>query len=65
MKCRRCGCTEKCACSVAGIGCYWVEPDLCSMCASVRQVVSTPFGTAWFLSVLAEMAAASLMQIEV
>lgn len=64
MKCRRCGCTEKNACSVAGVTCYWVEPDLCSMCASVREIVSTSYGTGWFLSVLAEKTAALVMQIE-
>ena len=28
--CRKCGCTDDCAC--VG-GCSWVEPDLCSQCA--------------------------------
>jgi len=28
--CRGCGCTEASACPE---GCYWVEPDLCSVCA--------------------------------
>lgn len=29
-KCRVCGCTDDHACPG---GCYWVEPDLCSVCA--------------------------------
>lgn len=31
-RCRVCGCTDDDACSG---GCYWVEPDLCSMCAGI------------------------------
>jgi single-strand DNA-binding protein len=30
-RCRECGCTEDNACPG---GCYWVEPDLCSVCAA-------------------------------
>lgn len=33
-QCRSCGCTEECACVIAGQPCHWVEPDLCSACAS-------------------------------
>lgn len=29
--CRECGCTDDCACPG---GCWWVEPDLCSTCAT-------------------------------
>lgn len=28
-ECRICGCTDECACAD---GCWWVEPDLCSLC---------------------------------
>lgn len=28
--CRVCGCRQECACQQ---GCYWVETDLCSVCA--------------------------------
>jgi hypothetical protein len=34
VACRGCGCTEENAC--AG-GCSWVEPDLCSRCASTQR----------------------------
>jgi hypothetical protein len=30
-RCRICGCTDTRACPG---GCFWVEPDLCSSCAS-------------------------------
>lgn len=30
QRCRVCGCTWNNACES---GCYWIEPDLCSMCA--------------------------------
>ena len=36
MKCRVCGCVdEDCLCCVihAGDPCYWVEEDLCDVCA--------------------------------
>jgi len=36
--CRGCGCTDEEGCAAI---CYWVEPDLCSECAS-RGVVSDP-----------------------
>jgi len=32
--CRVCGCTQDAACLG---GCYWMEPDLCSQCASLDQ----------------------------
>jgi hypothetical protein len=35
QRCRVCGCTEENACIDPDTGepCYWVEPDLCSVCA--------------------------------
>lgn len=33
--CRRCGCTDDLGCSLDD---HWVEPDLCSECASAMQV---------------------------
>lgn len=36
--CRVCGCTEYCACPE---GCYWVEDDLCSACASKLKAGKT------------------------
>ena len=36
QKCRRCGCTETTPCMTTDGPCYWVEPDLCSACASVE-----------------------------
>ena len=35
MICRRCGCTNERACPG---GCYWVEPDLCSQCATEEEL---------------------------
>ncbi len=35
--CRTCGCTDERACEG---GCFWVEPDLCSACASTDQLLS-------------------------
>lgn len=32
--CRVCGCTDEYGCDV---GCYWIEPDLCSSCAVIRE----------------------------
>lgn len=32
-RCRRCGCTEDNACMTIQGPCYWVEDDLCSVCA--------------------------------
>jgi hypothetical protein len=34
MRCRICGCTEEKACLSGGVPCHWVEPDLCSACAT-------------------------------
>lgn len=34
--CRVCGCTEHAACDR---GCWWIEPDLCSSCATLDQVL--------------------------
>lgn len=33
-ECRVCGCTDEIACED---GCYWVEEDLCSACATVEN----------------------------
>lgn len=37
--CRMCGCTDTSACHdpATGKGCYWVEIDLCSACATPQQ----------------------------
>lgn len=32
--CRRCGCSELDACQTEHGACFWLEPDLCSACAS-------------------------------
>lgn len=39
QKCRECGCTDTSACydPERGGGCYWVEADLCSACATDLQ----------------------------
>ncbi|WP_119301111.1 hypothetical protein [Dongia deserti] len=34
LECRECGCTDQHACDDNGVGCHWVEPDLCSKCAA-------------------------------
>lgn len=34
MRCRICGCSETNACVRDGVPCHWVEPDLCSACAT-------------------------------
>ena len=31
--CRQCGCTDFCGCPS---GCYWAEPDLCSVCSCLQ-----------------------------
>lgn len=37
--CKLCGCTENDACLDSdGIGCFWVEDDLCSECGTPEQV---------------------------
>lgn len=33
--CWECGCTETSACMTDGIGCRWVDDDLCSACESL------------------------------
>lgn len=33
-QCRTCGCTDNAACSFGASRCWWVEPDLCSTCAT-------------------------------
>lgn len=35
-RCRRCGCTDDQACEG---GCWWVEPDLCSACQDVGELL--------------------------
>lgn len=46
QKCKRCGCTEHNACTGLvnnedGDGrmgaCYWIQPDLCSACATLKE----------------------------
>lgn len=34
MMCRECNCTDDNACVVGGVPCHWVEPNLCSACAT-------------------------------
>lgn len=34
--CRECGCSEEVACNYGGKPCHWVEPDLCSACATKK-----------------------------
>jgi hypothetical protein len=34
-KCRVCGCTDDMACPG---GCFWIEPNLCSACATPEQI---------------------------
>lgn len=38
--CRECGCSELDACMDGGIGCSWVERDLCSACATRARPLS-------------------------
>lgn len=33
-RCRGCGCTDRAACLTEDGPCHWVEPELCSACAS-------------------------------
>ena len=35
LKCRVCRCTDDMACPG---GCFWIEPDLCSACATPEQI---------------------------
>lgn len=37
QRCRVCGCTETTPCQTPDGPCYWVEPDLCSSCASAED----------------------------
>lgn len=49
-ECRVCGCSDFDACfdPETGAGCYWVDEDLCSVCArdnaDVAEVVGDLFG---------------------
>jgi len=52
-KCRRCGCTDDNACLIFGVGCFWVEADLCSACATMHQVLEARGGLAWVLEIAA------------
>lgn len=36
-KCKRCGCTWKCACVTPTGPCHWVAEDLCSDCESPKE----------------------------
>jgi len=42
--CRKCGCTEAAACQTDEGPCYWVYPDLCSACATQKQINAAVFG---------------------
>lgn len=37
-KCRICECTEVDGCALEG-GCFWAEPDLCSLCSDVMNAL--------------------------
>ena len=55
--CKRCGCTDTSACSVLGVPCCWVEIDLCSACATLRELVrSEDAGLPWAITVMGEYA---------
>lgn len=61
-QCRICGCTESHTCDVLGIPCCWVEVDLCSACANVRQLLaSEDAGLPWLITVLGEHAGRVLL----
>lgn len=53
--CRVCGCTDRNACDVSAVPCFWVEGDLCSACATVEQVLEARGGLAWLLAVAADI----------
>jgi len=53
MICRICGCEDDAACDFFGVRCYWIEPGLCSGCASIKQVLESRGGLAWVLSIAA------------
>ncbi|WEV59697.1 hypothetical protein OZX67_03930 [Bifidobacterium sp. ESL0728] len=38
QRCRVCGCDDLHACHTANGSCQWVEPDLCSACATRQQM---------------------------
>lgn len=54
-KCRECGCTDRGACAISAVPCFWVQPDLCSGCATVAQVLESVGGLAWLLAVAADI----------
>lgn len=39
-KCRICGCSDRDACAGS---CAWVEPDLCSTCALIKEALAEYF----------------------
>lgn len=55
VECRGCGCDWNHACYdvVTGDGCYWVEEDLCSVCARARTRNRWLGGIALFAAALA------------
>jgi len=61
MACRVCECrrvcewTDRTACAVSEVPCFWVEEDLCSSCATVQQVLKTRGGMAWLLTIAADI----------
>jgi len=54
--CRVCGCTDQHGCMVwlSGVGtpCCWVEPDLCSKCATIEQLWQSEAGLHWLSELL-------------
>ena len=54
QECRICGCTWDNACPG---GCYWVEDDLCNVCASKQYTKLLDINPTWLIDYLAEMIA--------
>lgn len=55
--CKRCGCTAQEPCEVLGVPCCWVQVDLCSACATLRELVrSEDAGLPWAITVMGEYA---------
>lgn len=51
-RCKRCKCTGERGCQIPlsddrTIACCWVAPDLCSGCATMREVLASPVGRSW------------------
>lgn len=59
--CRVCCCTDEIPCLVVGaMACTWVEPDLCSACAPVRQVIASEHALYWLYATLGVLQALSM-----